>query len=97
MFFPLLSAHAAVLTNPLRFGSIPEFITAVLNIVLMIIVPLVAVFLMYAGFLYVSAQGNATQVEKAHKVFLWTIIGAAVALGAMILSSAIQGTINSLR
>lgn len=84
--------------NPLRgIDSIPAFIARVLSIVLMIIVPLLAIFIAYAGFLFVTAQGNEAQVTKAKNVFLWTVIGAAVALGAQIFASAIQGTIDSLR
>lgn len=97
VFFPFGEVRAeAALDNPLIFNSIPEFITAVLDIVLIIVVPLIAVFVMYAGFLFVSAQGNEAQITKAKSVLLWTMIGAAVALGAKILSAAIQGTINSL-
>lgn len=98
-FFPFGQVQAAALDNPLRseFDSIPKFITAVLDIAFLIIVPLIAVFLMYAGFLFVSAQGNEAQITKARNAFLWTVIGAAVALGAKILSLAIEGTINSLK
>ncbi len=95
---PFYFADGATITNPLKdIRSIPGFIYAVLDLIVMIVTPLIAVFLMYAGFLYVSAAGNEAKIAKAHSVFLWTVIGAAVALGAKIFSFAVQGTIDLLR
>ena len=91
-------AQQAVINNPLKdIHSIPQFIMRVVDVVLMVATPLIAVFLMYAGFLFVSAKGNEQQITKAKSVFLWSCIGAAVILGAKIFSYAIQGTIDSLR
>ena len=55
-----------------------------------------ALMIMYAGFLYVTAGGNETQIKKAHDALLWGAIGAAVLLGAYVIATAIQGTINQL-
>jgi len=55
------------------------------------------VMIIYAGFLYVTAGGNETQIKKAHDALLWAVIGAAILLGAYIISQAIQGTISQLQ
>ena len=95
---PFYFVNGAIIDNPLKdITSIPGFIYAVLDLIVMIVTPLIAVFLMYAGFLYVSAAGNEAKIAKAHSVFLWTVIGAAVALGAKIFSFAVQGTIDLLK
>lgn len=97
LFMPFFAVQAALLVNPLKnITDIPQFIMAVVDLVLLIITPVIAVFLMYAGYLFVSAQGNESQITKAKAVFLWTCIGAAVVLGAKLFATAIQGTINSL-
>ena len=40
---------------------------------------------------------NTLTIKKAHDALLYAVIGAAILLGAWIISEAIQGTINSLR
>ena len=53
--------------------------------------------IMYAGFLYVTARGNSSKIEKAHNALLWAVIGAAILLGAWVISQAISSTIDQLR
>lgn len=51
----------------------------------------------YSGFLYVTAQGNASKIETAHKALLYTAIGTAVLLGSWIIANVIENTISKLR
>jgi hypothetical protein len=53
--------------------------------------------IMYAGFLYVTAGGNEAKIKTAHQALTWAVIGAAILLGAWVISQAIQGTINQLK
>lgn len=77
--------------------SIPDFIAVIIKEILMPIGGVVAVLMiMWAGFLYVTAGGNETQIKKAHEALTWAVIGAAILLGAWVISAAIQGTINEL-
>jgi hypothetical protein len=48
------------------------------------------------GFLFLTAQGDEAQLTKAKKAFLWACIGTAVLLGAWLLATAINATIQSL-
>lgn len=78
--------------------TIPDFIQAIVEKILMPIGGVVAVLMiMWAGFMYVTAGGDPGQVKKAHDALLWAVIGAAILLGAWVISAAIQGTINELR
>jgi len=105
--FPFLIAHAngglgvqTTINNPLGAGhlsTIPAFIKAVLNIVLTVGVPIVALAIIYAGFLFVSAQGNPEKLKTAKKTLLYTIIGAALLLGAYVLADAIKGTVDQIK
>lgn len=83
--------------NPLKYRDIYSFLAAVLDVLITIAFPILVLFIVYTGFLFVAAQGNETKLATAKKVLLWTIIGALLVLGAAVLSRAIQGTVKELR
>ena len=85
------------LENPIAFKSLGALISAILDIIVQIAVPIAALFLMYSGFLFISARGDEAQLKTAKSIFLWTMVGIAVLLGAEILAQVIQGTINQLK
>lgn len=92
-------AYAGSYTNPIKYGEIktvPELLFALVDLVFLIAVPLIVICIIYSGFLFVTAGDNESQIGKARTVFLWTIIGAAVLLGAKAIAMAIQNTIDSL-
>ncbi len=84
------------LENPLGNTTIIGLLTRVLDVVVQISLPIIVLFLVYAGFLFISAQGNEDKLNTAKKVFLWTIIGAVIILGSSVLLHAIQGTVDQL-
>ena len=88
---------SAQIRNPLAFGTLPEFLVALLDIVILIMVPVIVVMLVYSGFLFVTAGGNVEKIKKAKTGILWTMIGAIIILGAQALSIGIEGTVDSLR
>lgn len=87
---------AVKLTNPLKAESLAGFIEQVLIIVRDIGFLVAVFFIVYAGFLFVTARGDETQLTKAKGAFLWAVVGTAVLLGAWIFAKAIQGTVNAL-
>ncbi|TAK57243.1 hypothetical protein EPO17_02550 [Patescibacteria group bacterium] len=84
-------------TNPIKANTIQDLVFQIADIVLTIAVPVSVLLLIYAGFLFVKAQGNEAEITKAKETFLWTIIGIAVLFGARFLSEIIRGTINQLK
>lgn len=91
-----------IIINPFNCSdngcTIPGLIRAIVNNILIPIGGVVAVMMiMYAGFLYVTAGGNETKIKTAHQALTWAVIGAAILLGAWVISEAIQGTINQLK
>ena len=56
----------------------------------------VVLFIIYSGFLFVKAAGNPKALDEAKQVFLYTVIGAAILLGAMVLARVIEGTVDQL-
>jgi Type IV secretion system pilin len=84
--------------NPLSgINDLNGLIVAILNIVLVIGVPIITLAIIYCGFLFVQAQGNSEQVTQAKSALLYTIIGAALLLGAFVIANAIQGTVNDIK
>ncbi|MES2930324.1 MAG: pilin [Patescibacteria group bacterium] len=85
--------------NPLGNGikDIPDFIVTVLNIVLIIGIPIVALAIIYSGFLFVTAAGNSEKLKKAKATLLYTIIGAALLLGSLVIAEAIKGTVDEIK
>ncbi|MBU1557798.1 pilin [Patescibacteria group bacterium] len=82
--------------NPIGVDSIQELIDAILQIVIAIGTPVAVLFLIYAGFKFVTAQGNPAKVGEAREYFMWTLVGIVILLGASLLSSVVSGTIDQL-
>ncbi len=98
-------SNTTCLTNPLSVGgngcngspvSIPQFIKAILGFVVQIGSVIVVLMLVYIGFLFVSARGEPGAITKARQALLWTIVGALLLLGAQVIASGIQATVNAL-
>ncbi len=90
---------SGTLQNPLKDGytSIPDFLSAILDIVIKIAIPIIILMIVYSGFLFVKAQGKPEDLVTAKKAIMWTLVGAAVILGASLLSYAIQGTVDEIK
>jgi len=82
--------------NPIDATNIYELIYAVLDVVIKLGAVVVVFFLVYSGFLFVTAQGNEDKISKAKGAFLWTVVGAIVLLGAFTLSEIVCNTANQL-
>jgi hypothetical protein len=84
--------------NPFKQDTIEGLIKTIVNDILMPIGGVIAVLMvMYAGFLFVTARGNEKQIGDAKQALFWAVIGAAILLGALVISQAISATINQLK
>ncbi len=85
--------------NPLgnQIDSIPKFIEAIINIVLVVGIPIVVLAIIYTGFLFVKAQGNPEEITKAKNALLYTLIGATLLLGAFVIANAIGKTVDEIK
>ena len=74
--------------------TIVSFLNFILNNIVLPIGAVIAVlFLVYAGFLFVTARGSEEQLEHAKKTLLWTVIGIAILFGSTVIATGIQNTI----
>ncbi len=84
--------------NPLgsETSTVNTLLTKLLDVLIDLGLPVLVLFIVYAGFKYITAQGNETKVTEAHKALWWAVIGGTVLLGAKVIQTAIQATVKSL-
>lgn len=87
----------STIPNPARADDLAEFLEEIADFLLFLAIPVAIFFVIYAGFLFVTAQGNEEQIKTAKKVLIWSLIGVAVLLGAKVIAYAIKGTVELLR
>ncbi len=82
--------------NPISTNSIPALVHKILEGIVKIGVPIIALAIIYSGFLFVFARGNSEKLTKAKDALLYTIIGATLILGAWALAKLIAQTVGGL-
>ena len=93
---PCLPA-AGRICNPLgNTNTIPAFIKIILEGALKVGIPIIALAVIYCGFLFVAAQGNPEKLGKAKDALLYTLIGAGILLGSLAIAELISATIKSV-
>ena len=89
--------------DPCEFKHVIELAKNIINfLIFRIASPLAAIMFAYAGFLYITNNGNEGKVKQAHDIFLYVFWGFVVALGAwltvsMILSFFVDDKFNFLK
>src|SRR3989344_6787606 len=86
------------LDNPLvnRVNNLPSFIYMILDLAFQIGAIFSVLAIIYVGFLFVSARGDPEKLKTARTAFLYTVIGIAVLLGAVLIATVIQSTISNV-
>ena len=88
---------SAGIQNPLsNTNDLYTFIANVLHAVAQLGAAVCVFFVIYSGFLYVTAQGNEEKLKRAHRALLYTVIGVAILLGAELIAIVIKNTITKL-
>jgi hypothetical protein len=83
--------------NPLgNVKTVNGFIKLLLEGLIKIGMPIVALALIYCGFLFVKARGNAEELKTAKNALLYTVIGAAILIGSWAIAQLISETVLSL-
>ncbi len=86
------------LCNPLEgVNSVETLIERFLQAIVYVGLPLSVLFIVYAGFRFVAAQGNKDEIVKAKHNFFWGVVGIILILGASALAALIRGTVDELR
>jgi len=98
LFFASIAHAAEGLENPLNrdFSTIPAFIAGALKVLVIVALPIITLFIVISGFMFVLARGNSSKLEEAKKNFVYVIIGALLILGAWVIATLIGGTVTQL-
>ena len=70
---------------PCDFNALMTLINRVMNFILYLSIPLAAISISYAGYLYISAVGDTGKIEEAHKIFGSVLKGFAFVLAGWLI------------
>ncbi len=87
---------AGKICPPINETTINGFIKTLLTGVIRIGIPVVALAVIYCGFLFVQARGKPEDLKKAKDALLYTLIGAAILLGSWAIAQLISETVLAL-
>lgn len=82
--------------NPLASDSLLGFFQTILDVILVFAVPIIVLFIIFAGFQYVTARGSADKINSANRALLYAVLGGVLILGANVLLAVIGETINAI-
>ncbi len=88
---------STTLTSPLGSRTtLLSLMEAIVSVFVQVGMPVVALAIIYSGFLFVSSQGSEEKIKKAKNAFFYTIIGAIVLLGASVIGTMMKNTIDTI-
>lgn len=90
------TSDSRIIENPLKVDSIMGLLTLVLDIVVQVGLVVVVFFIIFAGFQFVTAQGDTGKITKARETLVATLIGSAIILGCYAIASALKSTVGQL-
>lgn len=77
-------------------STIPGFIAGLAKVAVILMIPIIALALVYAGFLFVAARGKGDKLTIAKANFKFVLLGATLVLGAWAFASMLWGTIGQI-
>lgn len=84
--------------NPLGEGvTVEQVIVRVLEGLIILATPIITLMIIYSGFLYVTARGNAEQIKRASAALTYAIIGGILVIGAVAVTGIIEETVSGFR
>ncbi len=75
--------------------GLPGLINAILTVLITISIPIIVIAIVYAGFTYVTSQGNPEKIKTASRTLTYAVIGAVLIIGALVITEVIGDTITS--
>lgn len=81
IFSVILIAQAAdifTLPNPLKATSFKGIVDTLINFITILAVAIAPIFIIYAGFLFMTSGGDPTKTKTAKNVITYVVIGLAI-------------------
>ncbi len=85
------------LTNYLNVTTIEELLEAILTILITLATPIIIFFIIYGGYLYVTARGNPEQIKTATTALTYAIIGGVIIIGAVAIGTIIGNLVGAFK
>mgnify|MGYP001594668895 CR=1 FL=1 len=83
-------AYAAfTFKNPIQATSFDQVVLGFAKLLAQVGLPIAAIFLVWSGFLFVTARGDDKKLTDAKNTFYWTILGTALIVGAYAIATAV--------
>jgi len=76
-----LQQKAVSKLNPANVSDISVLMSRGINAMLMFMGSIALILVVYAGFMWMTAGGNESRIQKARTILVWTLLGT-VAIGA---------------
>jgi hypothetical protein len=90
-------AVSAPIKPPLGEGTdLRTVFMNVLDIAQTIVIMITTLYLIYAGFMFVTAKGDPGKIKSARDALLWGLVGAALILTAEVLALGIGDTVKEV-
>jgi hypothetical protein len=93
---PIDASISPKIVNPIGIDDVNGLIKTILEGVITIGIPVIALAIIYCGFLFVQARGKPESIKKAKDALIYTLIGAALLLGAWAIAQMISDTVLAL-
>jgi len=82
--------------NVIKVDSLYDLLNLILNIVTEIGAIVAVLFILWSGFLFVTAQGNEQKLTKAKNAFFYTLIGTTILLGSSVIAKILLTTVETI-
>lgn len=98
LFAEELTRISTTLGNPAPGAgtTLEDFIYLLIDILLWVAIPALALAIIYSGYILVTAGGNEDQIKKGKQWIIATLIGAAIVLSARVIAGIVFGTADAL-
>ena len=80
--------------NPLKFGTVPEILSAIANFLFTISIPIAVIFIIIGGFQFATAAGNPEKINAGKRTITWAVIGIVVLLVAGSIAKLIENILT---
>jgi hypothetical protein len=93
---PRGDCDAGVLCSPTKATSVCQLFGVFINILMQLAAIAGVLFIIWNGFLFVKAQGNTTELQKARQALWTTVIGLGILFGASVFAKILLTTIGKI-
>ncbi|OHA18244.1 MAG: hypothetical protein A2664_02130 [Candidatus Taylorbacteria bacterium RIFCSPHIGHO2_01_FULL_46_22b] len=82
------------INNPVSSNDVYQFLATALKTLVKILLPVIVIFYVVVGLMFILARGDSEKLALAKMAFLYTTIGTGIVLSAWLLADVIKNTIN---